>query len=443
MLSRLNSQKLAQWLLLILLALVEADPLTWPPPPARDPFYHPPENIDDLEPGAIIRHRAPPSPIAKFLGKPDIKDSYQILYKTTNSFNQSIATALTVLVPPNAHFNKVISYQTFQDSAFIECSPSFALQETGFHLGDITTQFELVAPVGNLLSRGWVAILPDHEGPNAAFLANRLAAHAVLDGIRAATRSGNITGVAKDPRVVLWGYSGGAVATGWAVEQQPSYAPELKIAGAAYGGVVPNLLSAIGANDATLFAGLLVSGVVGLSNEYKQIDDLLNSHVLPKYKPLILRAKKQCLVQNALESLLRNVRGIVDDRSIWTKDPIISILKENDMGKAIPQIPLYIYHGSIDEVSPSHNTDVLVRNYCRQGATVEYVRLLLDEHILGFITGFPGALLWLINIMEGNIFPVGCETKNLSLSPIDSKVTKLVDSSLLIDVLRSFKIPKF
>ncbi|KJZ68397.1 hypothetical protein HIM_12213 [Hirsutella minnesotensis 3608] len=439
MFSRLNSLKLAQGLLLILVALIKADPLT-KPAPAKDPFYHPPKNIDNLKPGAIIRHRTPPSPIAKFLGKPDIKDSYQILYKTTNSFNQSIATALTVLVPPNADFNKVISYQVFQDDAFIECSPSFALQETGFKFRDITIQFEFVAAVGNLLSRGWIAILPDHEGPNAAFLANRLAAHAVLDGIRAATRSGNITGIAKDPRVVLWGYSGGAVATGWAVEQQPSYAPELNIAGAAYGGILSNLLSGFGAVDGTIFAGLAVSALVGLSHEYEQIDDMLNRHVLPKYKPLILHAKKQCLVDNAVESLFRDVRGIVDDRSIWTKDPFVSVLKENDMGKAIPKIPLYIYHGMIDQVSPLHNTDVLVRNYCQHGAKVEYIRLHRDEHLLSFITGFPGALSWLINIMDGNIFPVGCKTKNLSLSPTDSKVTKLVDSSLIIDLLRSFKI---
>jgi hypothetical protein len=43
----------------------------------------------------------------------------------------------------------------------------------------------------------------------------------------------------------MWGYSGGSLATEWAAELQPTYAPELNFAGAALGGLVPNITSVL------------------------------------------------------------------------------------------------------------------------------------------------------------------------------------------------------
>jgi hypothetical protein len=79
-----------------------------------------------------------------------------------------------------------------------------------------------------------------------------------LDSIRAVLNSGNFTSISPKPITTFFGYSGGAVASGWvsrsslfrfdnpkltgrqATELQPSYAPELDIAGAAIGGIFPN-----------------------------------------------------------------------------------------------------------------------------------------------------------------------------------------------------------
>lgn len=42
----------------------------------------------------------------------------------------------------------------------------------------------------------------------------------------------------------MWGYSGGAAAIGWAAALQPSYAPDINLAGAAHGGTPANLTAA-------------------------------------------------------------------------------------------------------------------------------------------------------------------------------------------------------
>lgn len=94
-----------------------------------------------------------------------------------------------------------------------------------------------------LMSIGWVVTVADHEGPNSAFIAGRLSGRAILDSIRA-TKA--FTTINLDPAVktVMWGYSGGASAIGWAAALHSSYAPELNIVGAAHGGTPANLTAA-------------------------------------------------------------------------------------------------------------------------------------------------------------------------------------------------------
>lgn len=82
---------------------------------------------------------------------------------------------------------------------------------------------------------GYAVAMPDHEGPDAEFLAGPQEGHATLDGIRA-VHNFDTHGIGAANPVALYGYSGGANATAWAAQLQPSYAPDLHLAGAAIGG---------------------------------------------------------------------------------------------------------------------------------------------------------------------------------------------------------------
>jgi hypothetical protein len=69
--------------------------------------------------------------------------------------------------------------------------------------------------------------------------------YATIDGMRAVLATGNVTGLGPDPITTMYGYSGGASIVSWVSELQPTYAPELKIHGAALGGIIPSLLNAL------------------------------------------------------------------------------------------------------------------------------------------------------------------------------------------------------
>lgn len=174
--------------------------------PTDDAFYSVPLNVHDYAPGGIIRVRKPPAPIAALgLAPANIEDAWQILYRTNDNLDNATAAVLTVLILHKDDLSKLLSYQVAEDAAYANCAPSYAFQlnsATSGFLGTIITQAELLL-IEAALARGWVVIVPDHEGPSGAFLANELAGQATLDGVRAALNSANTTGIAKDPTIAL------------------------------------------------------------------------------------------------------------------------------------------------------------------------------------------------------------------------------------------------
>ena len=83
-----------------------------------------------------------------------------------------------------------------------------------------------------------------------------------------------LTGV-KTP-VGMWGYSGGGLATSWAAELQPGYAPELHVAGVASGGTPADMVAAARRIDGTIASGLVLLASTGLTRAYPEMLSLLN-----------------------------------------------------------------------------------------------------------------------------------------------------------------------
>lgn len=107
------------------------------------------------------------------------------------------------------------------------------------------------ADVTAALGRGWYVNVPDYEGPLASFTAGVMSGHATIDSVRAVLSSG--FGLAPNgTRYAMWGYSGGALASEWAAELQVQYASELNFAGAALGGLTPNVTSVLSAVTGTV-----------------------------------------------------------------------------------------------------------------------------------------------------------------------------------------------
>ncbi|KAL4933224.1 secretory lipase-domain-containing protein [Aspergillus undulatus] len=385
-----------------------------PPTPGEDPFYTLPAGWESVAPGAILRHRTPPFPVAAFgLAEVNLDASHQILYRTTNSFGNPITSVTTVLIPHNADYTKVLSYQVAQDAADPNCSPSFAIQQfsdAGEALALIMPQIEYLL-MSSALNKGFVVIIPDHLGPNSAFLASILSGQAVLDNVRAALASTDFTGISSTATVALWGYSGGSLSSGFAAELQPSYATELNITGAALGGTVPNFLPIIEAANRGIYTGLIPAGIQGLANEYPSTQRLIREGIRPERWADFNRTLELCLTGNILEYLGDDFYSYINDPNIFESPLATEVLEANTMGHGPPEFPILIYKSVNDQISPINDTDALYNTYCGNGADVEYVTDQLSEHTSLAVTGAPDAFIWLTDRLSGVPVTRGCTTR--------------------------------
>lgn len=416
-----------------------------PPRPSQDSFYNVPGDVAEAAPGAILRHRTPPARIAAFGIDPvNLKASHQILYRTTDNQGNATATVMSLLVPHNADMSKLISYQVAEDAASIDCAPSYAFQlesASGPLQGTLLTQAELLL-IEALLEQGWVVAVPDFLGPKGSFLANKLAGHATLDGIRAAIKSAPLTGLKPKPKVAMWGYSGGSLATLWAAEMQPSYAPELEIAGAAAGGAVPNLTTAVLSLNKKAFAGLIPVGLLGLVSQYPELGEVVEQHVIARYRDTIHKAGRQCLVANSLDFGFKDIIGMFDDRKLISKNPtMVRILGENSLSDGTaPRLPmpLFMYKAVADEVSPVGDTDALVAGYCAAGSSVQYLKDIAASHGTLAATAAPKVISWLKEVMNGNgparTLPPVCSQRTVLTSLLDPKAIEVIPK-VIIDTL--------
>ncbi|KAF5981193.1 lipase secreted [Fusarium coicis] len=375
--------------------------------PSDDSFYKVPDNISTFANGAIIRNRKTPNPIATMGQFPlNLANAYQILYKTMDGQDQPTATVLTVLIPHFADTRKILSYQVAEDASNINCAPSYAFQ-LDTDPGNNVPQSELLL-IQAALEKQWIVIVPDFEGPNAAFLSNKLGGQAILDGIRAALKSGSFTGVDGDnkPTITMWGYSGGGQVSMWAAELQPIYAPELKIAGLAAGGVISKISTVLDMVNGKASAGLIAAGVHGLSHQYRDLKSILNKNIRPASLDNYTRADVQCSSTNLAYFAGAYVMAWFKDAGLILKDKRVNaIITANDLGQRAPKIPMFIYKGAEDEISPISEADALIASYCARGSIIQYERDRTANHSLMAIAGAPTALSWLEDRMEGRPNP--------------------------------------
>jgi hypothetical protein len=179
-------------------------------PPSEDPFYQAPPGYEDAAPGEILAYRKAPAKLAAFQSIPlNLKEVWQVSYRSTDALGQPQASVSTIIIPHNADYSKVISYQIAEDAAFINCAPSYVLQTGSNTTFAGTGRIEVLLMAG-ALSKGWIVSTPDWEGPQSSFIEGFQAGQSTLDSIRAALSSTSFTGVKSSADVQLWGYSGGS-----------------------------------------------------------------------------------------------------------------------------------------------------------------------------------------------------------------------------------------
>lgn len=364
----------------------QAQPLA-APTANPDPFYAPPSGFAATAPGSVLRAR----PVTiKGVSVPIT--ATQALVRTTNTSGDPVTTVATVMVPTtpwNTQANgprPLVSYQIAIDAIGALCQPSYLLQNGS------ESELSLMEP---LLKKGYDVVTTDYEGPLYAYAAATMEGQATLDGIRAAEQlpATGLDGPATP--VAVWGYSGGAIATGWATELQPTYAPAINLRAAALGGTPADLLATAQNLNGGPVSGLMLMAVIGLAREYPYFTLAFNS----AGRTMAADVANACSAP--LSYAYKSLASYLTVPSPLTNPLLTAVMAQTKLGAIAPTVPVYIYHAVHDEGIPYSEALNLRAAWCSQNANVTFFGDDDSEHITLQTLGAPAATAFLEARLSG------------------------------------------
>lgn len=301
------------------------------------------------------------------------------------------------------------------------------------------------------LDNGWNVVTSDYEGLNAGFVAGVMAGHGVLDSIRASLNetATAITGLSPTAHYAMFGYSGGALASEWAAELAPVYAPDLtRFIGTAIGGLTPNVTSVMLATNGTSHSSLDFAGTLGLSRAYANLSSYVNQQLIPSKAAAFYSIASTCGSSSNTSGDNQDFFSYFTSGAEFIHSDVWKTVASGagQMGvHGVPKIPMYIFKAIGDEVSPVDDTDQLVQKYCQKGVTIEYTRNTFGEHATEAILGLPAAYQWIqdrfngVSIRQRNNY-FNCEIRNTTIIEIDdSGAMAAFRSNLTAELKQAYK----
>ncbi|HTR76259.1 MAG TPA: lipase family protein [Solirubrobacterales bacterium] len=426
---------LAALLATVLALALAASAQAAPPTPEEDPFYDYAGStpLAEISPGTVLKSRTLSYHVA---GIPLPVKVVQLLYRSTSELGEPTVNVTSVLKPPiGLGTSQVVAYQSFYDSLNPADEPSYAISG-GLTLGGAIPQVES-ALIGPELLAGRTVVVADTEGEDADFAAGPEYGINTLDSLRAALAA-PATGLAGTKKIGLVGYSGGAIATEWAAELAPSYAPGVnaKLVGAAMGGVLVDPAHNLHYIEGSFsWAGVMPMAIIGVSRAF-HID--LTPYLSEYGKQLYAKLEKASISEALAHypgltwaELAKPEYAEPEDIPIYVHTVNQLIMGENHT----PTTPLFIGQGALGELegTPGDKPGIgegdgvmiagdvrsLAREYCARGDKVLY-----DQYPLGHITAavpwLATAVPWLEARFAGASAPKNCASiePGNSLTPI-------------------------
>ena len=382
----------------------------WYDAPTFDPNNPPP-------PGTILGggHAPRPSSITGFGVSlaPLISSATQIMYASRDVNGNPVAAVATIIqptAPSPLNPRPLLSYQTAEDGLSQVCAPSYRYQQG-------QDKDEVSLPL--ILEQGWPVVISDYEGLSSLYTVGPQAAHGVLDGIRAALNwaaaNPSVALFGADSPIGLWGYSGGALASGWASHLAATYAPELtgKVVAVAEGGVPANIYDIARNLDGGLFSGIELAGSVGMARAYPELRSYFNAaglaladHIGSGSSACIESYTGAYTFQSM--STYSTVPDVLDEPAVKAIIDANSLIAGDALGGGTPNMPIYIYHAINDELIPVKDVNALVAKYCSLGVKITYYQDPASEHVSLAFSGAQGALAYLNARFEGIDVPSTC-----------------------------------
>ncbi|MGS0896114.1 lipase family protein [Burkholderia stagnalis] len=393
-------------------------------PTVADPFYTYTGStpLASISPGTVLGTRNVTYHVA---GISTAVTAQQLLYRTNNALGQPVVNVTSVIRSPVSN-GRAISYQSAYDSLNPYDEPSQVIAGDRdvtkiINIGTLLYNAESV-PLSTLLLLGYNIIVPDTEGQTADFAAGPEYGMTTLDSIRAALNTPS-TGLNPSSKVAMIGYSGGAIATNWAAQLAPSYAPDVnkQLVGAAEGGVLVDPAHNLRYVDGSIvWGGVAAAALAGLARGYnfdltpylsdtgvavfKDIQNQSLAYILPKYTGLHWATLFKPQYANDINSI-----------------PVyVTYANKVNAGLAAsPTIPMFIGQGTAgvldgtfssqvgDGVMLAYDVRALAQKFCRSGVPVVYSEYPL-EHAGSIVPWVAGMLPWLYDRFGGKTAPSNC-----------------------------------
>ncbi|MDV7196608.1 lipase family protein [Rhodococcus kroppenstedtii] len=365
-------------------AEVLADPYAalLPTPITSDPFFVDPSAADapstDVPPGTVLRNRE----ITGLVPRPRTR-LRQFAVASRDAQGRPVTVTASLMEPRRPWRGPgprpVLVHNVAIDSLGLAATPSYRL------VHGLGQDFPAVVPLW--LQRGYAVLIVDHEGPRMAYAEGTMAGHAVLDGLRGLP---SLDETYRDSPAVMYGYSGGAIATVWAAQLQPHYAPEVPLIGAIAGGTPTNVGLLRETMNGTIASGLFGAAVIGLAREH----EALAREFGPLGLYLATRIKNLSVIPLALGGLARlPLEALAHDPNVFDSPVARAVIEANTPGATAPAVPFAFYHGARDRWIPEHGVRRLADDWRAQGADVE-VRRVVGDHFVGSVSALPFVTRW-------------------------------------------------
>ena len=315
--------------------------------------------------------------------------AWKIRYSSTTATGRPTTVTGMVLVPPTPYAGPrpLIGYGIGTQGLSKYSAPSRQIA--------LGIEYE-ASVIASALRRGWAIALTDYPGLGTPgdhpYVIGRALGPAVLDCMRAARQ---LTEAQLDPDgpLAIFGYSEGGNAAGWALQLQPTYAPDLPIVAGAVGAAPADLEAS--ALDGSLFAFLLIYGIFGLNAAYPEID--VYQYLNRRGHRAVARFGRTHISRAVPLGAAMSSKRLLDHvtQSPYEIPEVLARLQDNRLGSIAPKAPVLIGAGTHDQVIPYSQARNLFREWRDGGADVHLRTMPIREHITGGISFAPAAFAFL------------------------------------------------
>ncbi|WLQ36829.1 lipase family protein [Streptomyces castrisilvae] len=393
-------------------------------------FYNPPTELPAAN-GALIRQE--PLPLGASLpgldGRPMPGTATRLMYRSTDSNGEPVAVTGAYIEPSAAWKGSgprpLVALGSGTMGQGDQCAPSLALQNPLTLTGDtVSVGYEILA-VYRLLSAGVSVVVTDYVGLGATdrlhTYVNRVdEGHALLDAARAAHALPG-TSLTPESRTGLYGYSQGGGASAAAAELQPSYAPDVNLAGTYSGAPPADLTAVMKGIDGSALAGALAWSINGFAQADPDLRDVVEANINDAGRAALKDASTMCVGDAILGyGFAKSSKWTTTGKSlgdiIAAEPKAQAALDKQRIGALKPAGPVRLATGIQDDIVPHRQARQLAVDWCGKGANVTYDAVILPNlgdkiltnHLVPLITDQGDAISWMTDRLSGKPASSNC-----------------------------------